>query len=83
MRRLLVTLDDDLDLCLAKYPNQAEIVRNAVRLYHGDITPDTIDGMRAAFAQLTKQIKELEETLNFQYSLVERNNKILEEFKNR
>lgn len=37
---------------LAKYPNQADVVRNALRLYLYDITTEKIQGFRVAFKQL-------------------------------
>lgn len=46
MRKLLVTLDDDLSKKLATYPNQNEVVRKALRLYIGDISADSIEGLR-------------------------------------
>lgn len=53
MRKLLVTLDDELDTLLAGAPNQSEVVRNALRLYMYDIsTPDTIAGLRESYKKL-------------------------------
>lgn len=54
MRKLLITLDDELDKELAAYPNQNEIVREALRLYISDITPATLQGLRASYAKLLK-----------------------------
>lgn len=58
MRKLLVTLDDDLSKELAKYPNQNEVVRNALRLYNGDITTDTIQGLRVSYKVLKDLMEE-------------------------
>lgn len=53
MRKLLVTLDDDLAKELSKYPNQNETIRTALRLYNEDIsTPDTIHGLRKSYKAL-------------------------------
>lgn len=52
MRRLIVTIDDPLDDWLSKELNQAETVRKALRLYHGDITaPDSIESLRAVLQE--------------------------------
>lgn len=57
MRKLLVTLDDDLDKVLAQYPNQNQIVREALKLYNGDITTDTIAGLRKSYDNLLRYTK--------------------------
>jgi len=54
MRKLLITLDDDLDNLLRKYPNQNEVVREALRVYKLDISTDTIAGMRKSYLVLKK-----------------------------
>jgi hypothetical protein len=61
MRKLLVTLDDDLDKVLAKYPNQNETVREALRLYNGDITTDTIQGLQRSYKILLDYMKQKHE----------------------
>jgi hypothetical protein len=59
MRRLVINLDEDLDLWLAKQVNQNETVRNALFLYKDDIsTPDTIHGLRKSYKQLLDYQKE-------------------------
>lgn len=58
MRRLVITLDDDLDLWLAKQINQNETVRKALELYKGDITTDTVQGLRQSYAVLLKSFDE-------------------------
>lgn len=65
MRKLLVTLDDELSKKLSTYPNQNEIVRKAVRLYIGDITTDSIEGMRVAFTQLNRKAVEMDSKLDY------------------
>jgi hypothetical protein len=55
MRKLLITLDEDLDLWLANELNQNETVRKALKLYKEDIsTPDTIAGLRQSYSNLHK-----------------------------
>lgn len=65
MRKLLVTLDDELSPLLAKYPNQNEIVRESLRLYIGDITTDTREGLVASYKILIKLHKEIDAKLNY------------------
>jgi hypothetical protein len=57
MRKLLITLDDDLDPWLASKVNQNEVVRNALSIYKGDITTDTLEGMRHSYSSLKKSIE--------------------------
>lgn len=64
MRRLLVTLDDEMDKELAKFPNQAEIVREALRLYHGNIKTDTLARLRTAFVSLSEKLDETNSKLD-------------------
>jgi len=72
MRRLVVTLDDELAPLLAKCPNQNEVVREALRLYIGDITTDTRAGIIASYKniavgmkKLQADIKEIDDKLNY------------------
>lgn len=51
-RKILVTLDDDLDLWLAKQVNQNETVRNALSLYKGDISTDSLAGIKRSYGSL-------------------------------
>jgi hypothetical protein len=79
MRRLVVTLDNTLDEWLAGFPNQAQIVRNALDLYHGDITTDTKEGLKVALMRVVQSQNELaqryvnlEHRFTEQYELVEK-----------
>lgn len=65
MRKLLVTLDDELAKELAKYPNQNEIVRQALRLYIGDITTETVAGIRKSYQVLLHYMKESDSKLDY------------------
>ncbi len=57
MRKLLLTLDDDMSKELAKYPNQSEVLREAFRIYKLDISTDTVAGMRKSFTVLKKYME--------------------------
>lgn len=71
MKRLIVSLDEDTANLLDKKVNKADTVRKALRLYHGDITTDSIEGLRASYTLLTKELKEQRELLQQLYELVE------------
>ena len=58
MRKLLVTLDDYSDKELAKYPNQSETLREAFRIYNGDISTDTIVGLKQSYKNFQKFMEE-------------------------
>lgn len=59
MTRLMITLDEESANLLEGKTNKAHIVREAIKLYHGSITPDTVDGIRAASIQIKQQQEEL------------------------
>ncbi len=65
MRRLVVTLDDELAPLLAKYPNQNEIVREALRLYIGDITTDTRQGIVTSYKIIAQMLKEIDSKVDY------------------
>lgn len=65
MRRLVVTLDDELAPLLAKYPNQNEIVRQALRLYIGDITTDTREGLVTSYKMVARMLKEIDSKVDY------------------
>jgi len=65
MKKKLLTLDDETADLLAKYPNQSQVAREAIKLYLGYILPDNIDGMRAGYEKLFKQIKEIESKIDY------------------
>ena len=43
----------------------SQTVRDSLDLYLSDITPDTIDGLRAAFSTLSKLTKEIDSKLDY------------------
>lgn len=65
MRRLLVTLDDDLDKVLTGLPNQNLVVRAALRLYLCDIEEETLQGLRAGYANLAAKIKDMDSKIDY------------------
>lgn len=72
MRKLLVTLDDELDKELAKYPNQNETVREALRLYNGDIGTDTIAGLRESYKLLRSFMEGKFETYDYSFKQLDK-----------
>lgn len=72
MRRLVVNLDDDLDLWLGKQVNQNETVRKALELYKGDITTDTIPGLRQSYAILRTMMEEKFEYYDMVFAQLEK-----------
>ena len=65
MRKLLITLDDDLSNLLAKYSNQNEIVRRALRLYIGDITTDDIEAIKSTYKIIARDLKEIDSKIDY------------------
>lgn len=58
MRRLVVNLDNTLDVWLSGQVNQNETVRKALYLYKGDITTDTIQGLRKSYSAIIDKLEE-------------------------
>lgn len=58
MRKLLVNLDDELDLWLKGQSNQSETIRKALYIYKGDISTDTIHGLRQSYSLLLQKLEE-------------------------
>lgn len=83
MKQLHVWVEDDTAKELEKYPNKSEIVRKALDMYNGYITTDTLQGMRAAFQKLSKQMAEMENRFTEQYELIERLTKYIEDLSHR
>lgn len=54
MKKLLVTLDDDLAKELDKFPNKSQIVREALKIYNEHIYTDTVEGLRQSYDTLRK-----------------------------
>lgn len=56
MKQLHLWITDEQSKELERYPNKAEAVRKAIDLYNGDITTDTIQGLRQSYTLLLKTI---------------------------
>lgn len=65
MKKLLIAFDDDTAHLLKQYPNMSEIVRTATQLYIGHILPDTVEGLRASYKIIGKQLKEIDSKINY------------------
>ena len=65
MRKLLVTLDDELSPLLAKYPNQSEIVRKALRLYIHDISTDDMAQIKASYKIIVSVLKDMDSKIDY------------------
>lgn len=64
MRKLLVTIDDELEPLLAKFPNQGGIMREATKLYIGHILPETADGLRTSYEIVGKRLEAVNDKIN-------------------
>ena len=62
MRRLNITLDDETDTLLRQHVNQAETIREAIKMYHGGITTDTLAGLRKSYTQVLSKLEEHDES---------------------
>lgn len=79
MKRINITLDEETAKVLANKVNMSKTIRDSVLMYHGAVSTDTLEGMRAAFLQLLSRMTELEERFVEQYELVEKLTNMLEE----
>ena len=61
MKKILITLDDNLAKELAKERNMSEAVRNALKVYNNDISTDTLAGIRDSYKGLQKYMEEKHE----------------------
>lgn len=62
MKKVLITLDDELAKELEKSVNMSETVREALRVYNGHISTDTVAGLRQSYRTLQKYME-----LKFEY----------------
>jgi hypothetical protein len=60
MKRISVVVDEDTLNLLEGEVNKSDTIRKSLKLYNSAITPDTIEGFKAAFGILDKNIKNLE-----------------------
>lgn len=61
MRKLLVTLDEEIDPWLAQFTNQNEVVRDALRVYKENISPGVIDTLRTTYLGVRGELEKLNE----------------------
>lgn len=64
MRKLLVTLDDELDTLLAGMPNQGGMMRECTKLYMGHILPETANGLRASYMIVGKRLEAVNDKID-------------------
>ncbi len=55
-----IVLTDDLAKELESYPNQSEVIRNALQLYNGHITPEVLTGLRVAYKNINERLANIE-----------------------
>lgn len=73
MRRLVVNLDDSLDVFLKGQVNQNETVRNALHLYKDNIsTPDTVAGIQHSYKSLKSMMEEKFEQYDYHFSQLQK-----------
>ena len=65
MKRISITLDEETLNLLAGKINVSETIRQAVKIYIGDISPDTIEGFRVAFTKVENRLKEIESKVDY------------------
>lgn len=65
MKALLIKFDDETAKELAKFPNMSQTVRDATKLYIEHISTDTVEGLRASYKLISKQLKEIDSKLNY------------------
>lgn len=78
MRRLNITLDEETDHLLAQHANQSEIVREAIKMYHGGITTETLAGMRQSYDNLRKYMENKFEYYDIVFKRLEKLISVLE-----
>jgi Arc/MetJ-type ribon-helix-helix transcriptional regulator len=74
MKKLLVTLDDDMAKVLDKYPNKSQVIREALKIYNEHISTDTIEGLRMSYKHL---LKNMDERFNHYDACFERMDKLI------
>lgn len=71
MKRINITLDEETAKVLEKKVNKSETIRQALLIHNGDVSTDTLVGMRVAFKQILHETKETQARLVELYELVE------------
>lgn len=80
MKRICITIDEETDNLLKGKVNKSEVFREALRVYNGDISTDTLAGMREAFRKLLKKQTELETQVVYLVELTEKLNSKTSEY---
>lgn len=70
MKRISITVDEETINLLAGKVNKSEMIRQALKVYNGDISTDTLAGMREAFRKLQQSQQEMEQSINEQLQYV-------------
>lgn len=65
MKKLLVTLDDDLAKELERFPNKSEVIRKATRLYVQHILTDELAGMRTGYKVIGTYLQEIDKKIDY------------------
>lgn len=82
MRKLLITLDNDLDDWLKTQINQSDTVRKALMIYKGDISTE-VGSMVAGLRTMYGEFQEMKERNQELYDLVESTHNTIEELSSR
>lgn len=64
MERFIFELDETSAKVLKGKKNKAQIVRNALALYNGDITTDNIQGLRESYKRVLKETEKISKRLD-------------------
>ena len=85
MKRISITVDEETLNQLEGKVNKSETIRKALEIYNGDVSTDTLAGMRQAFRTSLQKQEEFElsvnERLEYMSELLEKlNNKVPDQF---
>lgn len=85
MKRISITVDEETLNLLEGKVNKSETIRKALEIYNGDVSTDTLAGMRQAFRTSLQKQEEFElsvnERLEYMSELLEKlNNKVPDQF---
>jgi hypothetical protein len=62
---MLIVFDDETANLLNGVPNKSHIVREATKLYLGDILTDTREGLRTSYRIIAKSLKDIDGKLDY------------------
>lgn len=65
MNKVLITLDEETSKLLAGEKNKSKLVREAIKYIKLDISPDTVDGLRKSYTQLTRKLEDMDSKLDY------------------